>query len=198
MNMKWTTWWNSTNCLKLFFKAAVGVVLIHSLVSCTENTVPANAVLSMSPEGHTVQVTELVDASNRCVFSPGNYMDIPLVLQLKTADGSPIGNSPILIYADYSENTYLGYPVLGIYDDFNSNGVIDAETEFVSGFDDDIAEAKTGRYSGVKTLLLRVNLSCAFRGEVRAIASGISTSTLVEVVGVSADKSTGLENGMTQ
>lgn len=163
--------------------ARVLLVLLAALtlVSCADETVPSNAVLDISPKSHSVQITELIDDAQRCVFTPENFMDIPLVLQLTTVDGSPIGGSPILVYADFSGNTYPGYPVLALYEDLNSNGVIDSDVELISGTDDDIAEVKSGKFNGAKTLLLRVNLSCSFRGEIRAIAGGISESSVIEV-----------------
>ena len=175
--------WVNSGFQKLVFPIVVGLFLTSALVSCTENTVPSNAVLDITPRSHSVQITERLDDTERCVYAPENYMDIPLVLQLTTVNGSPIGESLIHVYADFSENTYPGYPVLALFDDLNSNGVIDSETELVSGFDDDIAAVKSGKYNGVKTLLLRVNLSCAFRGEIRAIAGGVSGSSVIEVTG---------------
>ncbi|MDB4222400.1 hypothetical protein N9850_01410 [Granulosicoccus sp.] len=166
-------------------RGVVGVFFIGLLASCTENTVPANAVLDITPRSHSVQIIEWLDDNGGCVYAPENFMDIPLVLQFTTVNGSPIGESSILVYADFSENTYPGYPVLGLYDDLNSNGVIDSDTELVSGFDDNIAEVRTGKYNGAKTLLLRVNLSCSFRGEIRAIAGGISGAAVIEVNGSS-------------
>ncbi|MFT4729933.1 MAG: hypothetical protein ACI9UN_004455 [Granulosicoccus sp.] len=168
---------------KLWLRRIVSLLFTGALVSCAGNTVPSNAVLDITPRIHSVQVTERVDDTGGCVYAPENFMDIPLVLQLTTANGSPIGESPIHVYADFSENTYPGLAVLALYDDLNSNGVIDSEAELVSGLDDDIAEVRSGRYDGAKTLLLRVNLSCSFRGEIRAIAGGVSGSAVIEVTG---------------
>jgi hypothetical protein len=182
------------SCLRIM----VSVLFSGALVSCAENTVPSNAVLDITPRRHSVQITEWVDDAGGCVYAPENFMDIPLVLQLTTADGSPIGESTMHVYADFSENTYPGYAVLALFDDLNSNGVIDSETELVSGFDDTIAVVKSGKYNGAKTLLLRVNLSCSFRGEIRAIAGGTSGSAVIEVTGTAtATKSAGVSGNAT-
>lgn len=170
---------------KVVFRIAWGVLVTSALVACSGNTIPFNAVLNITPRSHSAEITEFVDEAQRCIHAPDNFMDIPLVLQLSTADGSPIGESAILVYADFSENTYPGYAVLALFDDVNSNGVIDSDTELLSGFDDDIAIVNSGKYTGAKTLLLRINLSCSFRGEIRAIAGGVSGSAVVEVIGTS-------------
>lgn len=175
--------WVKSGRQTLLLRIMVSLIFTGLLVSCAENTVPSNAVLNMSPQSHSVQITEWVDDAQRCVYASENYMDIPLVLQLTTVDGSPIGESQIHVYADFSENTYPGLAVLSLYDDLNSNGVVDSESELVSGFDDNIAVVRSGKYNGAKTLLLRVNLSCSFRGEIRAIAGGVSGSAVIEVMG---------------
>lgn len=175
--------WTKSSHQTLLLRTIVSFIFTGLLISCAENTVPSNAVLSMTPQSHSVQITEWIDDAQRCVYASENFMDIPLVLQLATADGSPIGESLIHVYADFSENTYPGYAVLALYDDLNSNGVVDSESELVSGFDDNIAVVRSGKYSGAKTLLLRVNLSCSFRGEIRAIAGGVSGSAVIEVTG---------------
>ena len=60
----------------------------------------------------------------------------------------------------------LGPPVLALYEDLNSNGVVDAETELVSGTEDSGYVGETRKYSGDKHMFLRINLSCSYKGNV--------------------------------
>ncbi len=159
-----------------------GLLFVLVISGCANDAVPTNATLRITPESHATTVTEQRDSNERCLFQVSNYVDIPVLLQLTTADGSPIGDVDIDVYADFAANTYSGYPVLSLYDDLNGNGVVDAPAELVSGPDDDIARVKTGTWTGARALLLRVNLSCAFRGEVFAFTGGVSGRASIEVI----------------
>ncbi len=164
-------------------RAVVLAVFSTVLVSgCANDEIPVNASLSITPNSHSTTVIELRDPNDECRFNPENYVDIPIVMQLNTADGSPIGDAQISVYADFAANTFPGFPVLSLYDDLNGNGVVDSPIELISGVDDDIARVKTDEWSGSRALLLRVNLSCAFSGEIFAFAGGVNDRAVVEVI----------------
>lgn len=152
------------------------------LAGCSNDSIPVNASLTITPDTHTTRMTERQNAAGQCLFDAGHYVDIPILLQLTTVDGSPIGDAELNVYVDFAENTYSGLATLELYDDRNSNGVVDAQTEYISGFDDDIARVRTEQWSGSRMLLLRINLSCAFRGEIFAYTDGISGRADIEVV----------------
>jgi len=154
---------------------------------CSNDLVPVNATLRINPDSHSITVTELRDSNDQCLFYTDNYVDIPVLLQLDTADGSPIGDAQISVYADFAANTFPGFPVLSLYDDLNGNGVVDSPIELISGADDAIAQVSTDTWSGSRTLLLRINLSCAFRGELFAFSGGVSGRASVEVVANPSD-----------
>jgi len=151
--------------------------------SCDSGFVPSDGTLEISPNSHTIQTASLSDDAGQCLYFSENYIDIPLVFQLSTSNGSPIGDAWIEVYADFSAGTYSGEPVLALYDDFNGNGVVDSETELISGIENDIPRIKTGQYTGSKNALLRVNLSCPYRAEIRGIAGGIYGSAVIQVTG---------------
>jgi len=79
-----------------------------------------------------------------------------------------------------------GVPALALYEDYNNNGVVDAESELVSGAEDEIAVVETDRYDGSHQMLIRVNLSCSFRGGIYAVSgasvarSSISVNSTVQ------------------
>lgn len=152
------------------------------MTACSNDQVPLDAQLSISPSTHSTNITELRSEDGHCLFHPDHHVDIPLIMQLNTADGSPIGDAELSVYVDFAQNTYTGLPVLALFDDLNSNGVVDADSELVSGPDDDIARVKTDTWSGTRMMLLRINLSCSFRGEVVVLTGGISARADIEVL----------------
>ncbi|ASJ74650.1 hypothetical protein [Granulosicoccus antarcticus] len=152
------------------------------LSSCSNDTVPVDANLTLTPETHSTQITERRNAEGQCLFDSEYHLDIPILLQLSTSNGSPIGDAELSIYVDFAENTYTGLSTLELYDDLNSNGVVDEESEYISGFDADIARVKTDQWTGSRMLLMRVNLSCSFQGEVFAFTGGVSARSSIEVV----------------
>lgn len=161
-----------SNLSKRFYLFIVISALAILNSGCSSDQLPNDTQISISPASHTIDIIEQRDANDRCLFNPDNHVDLPLVLGLTNGDGSPIGDSEISVYLDFAGNTFSGFPALSLYEDRNSNGVVDAETELVSGSDDDIAVVKTGRYDGSHRMLLRVNLSCGYRGGVYAVAGG--------------------------
>lgn len=160
------------------------VMLAGTLImgGCGNGIVPVDATLTITPGTHTTRITERQNESGRCLFDANHHVDIPILLQLTTVDGSPIGDAELNVYVDFAENTYSGLTTLELYDDLNSNGVVDAPLEYISGFNNDIARVKTGQWSGSRMLLLRINLSCSFRGEVFAYTGGTSGRAEIEVL----------------
>jgi len=150
------------------------------IAGCSSGQVPGDASLSISPEERVISVMENLDSEGRCRFDPNRHVDIPMVLNLRDGQGSPIGNAEISVYVNFAANTFSGYPALALYDDTNSNGVVD-DDELISGVDDDIARVVTKEYAGDHMLLLRVNLSCAYRGTVFAFVDGANASAFVEI-----------------
>ena len=146
------------------------VLLVTGVSACTNSIVPTDATLTLTPSTHAIDIVETVNSSGQCEYAEANHLDIPLTITLSTVNGSPIGDEWVSVYTDFSANTYSGRSVLSLYEDLNGNGVVDGESELISGQDDDIARVRTDKFSGAKMLLLRINLSCAFRGEVRALA----------------------------
>ncbi len=171
-------------CGKSCWRHAKYVMLTSTLIigGCGNGNVPVDASLTITPGSHTTRITERQNESGQCLFDANHHVDIPILMQLTTVDGSPIGDAELNVYVDFAENTYSGLTTLELYDDLNSNGVVDAQLEYISGFNDDIARVRTDEWSGSRMLLLRINLSCSFRGEVFAYTGGTSGRAEIEVV----------------
>lgn len=158
--------------------------LFFVLISaCDQQQLPVGAELSISPESRSIIVSDRSDADGNCFIDPGQYVDMAIVLTAVNADGAPLGDLNVRVYVDYSGNTFPGYPVLALYDDRrgNGNGVID-DHELVSGDGDAIAVVKTDYYGGDRPLLLRVNVSCPYKGDVFAFSDGISATSNIEII----------------
>ena len=86
------------------------------------------------------------------------------------------------VYLDFAANNFSGFPVMALFDDRcgNGNGVVD-DFELVSDVDDEIAVVKTDFFGGDRPLLLRINVSCPFRGEVFAFIDGVSGRATIDV-----------------
>ena len=162
-----------------------------ALTGCNPEQLPNDASLTISPGESKITVSGVEDRGEGCRIDPNVYLDVPFVIALRDGQGAPIGDAELLVHASYTANFFSGYPVMALYEDRNGNGVVDAETELVSGTDDGVARVKTSRYGGEHVLLLRKNLSCPYRGHLHASIDGVHAAVPVEVVDGEADIDTG-------
>ncbi len=147
------------------------------LIGCQPVQLPNNASLTLSPADKSIAISsEYGREGVGCLQFGFPYADIPVVLALRDAQGSPIGDVPVAFYADWSEQSSGLTNVTQLMYDFNGDGVTDALTETVTEFDDGVFERKTAKYTGDIRLTLRLNLSCPYSGEIVAIAGGYHTS----------------------
>jgi len=165
---------------------AVFGFLCTLLTGCTNDQLPIGATMQITPDDRSINVVELRGDDEICLYIEENYVDLPVVVTLVDGQQSPIGGADISVYVDFAENTYTGVAALKLYQDNNGNGVIDDESEYLSGIDDPIARVRTRDLSGDSNLLLRVNLSCAFRGEIFAFSDGVSASASISVEAISS------------
>ena len=165
------------------------LVLALALGGCDSDQLPNEAALAISPSENTTTVTATAtdEDSGICRIDPDYYLDVPFVIALRDGQGTPIGDAELNVHASYSANFFSGYPIMALYEDRNGNGVVDAETELVSGAEDGIARVKTSRYGGEHVILLRKNLSCAYRGYLSASIGGVHASAPVSVIDESAE-----------
>jgi hypothetical protein len=160
-----------------------GLVIASMFVMACDQTgqLPNGAEVRISPSGHSIDITQVTNTQGSCLFDPTLYIDTPLLLSVHDDQGSPIGEAEVSVNIEFAGNSFLGPPVLSLYDDLNSNGVVDAETEYVSGREDDAYTGKTAKFSGEKLMLLRINLSCPYKGNIYVRSQFASNSINVEV-----------------
>ncbi len=145
--------------------------LLFVLAGCKYEDVPPGAELRFDPPvvEWTVKPNYTVDSDDdgvndrNCVIIEGYYNDSYVLATMTDSVGRPLLDFDVRLHLDLTENTFTGYPVLKLYEDKNSNGVVDGEQEFVSALGDDGWTKKTDVNGGVH-LLVRVNMSCPFSG----------------------------------
>lgn len=164
-----------------FCTSHLSVLLLPGLIACSGEQLPVDAQLSISPVERSYDIAETLDANGRCVINPELHIDIPFIVHLTTVEGSPIGDVELRAHLSLAENTFAGYPVLALYEDRNGNGVVDADTELVSGSDDGLATFRTDEISGGHALLVRANVSCAYRGELFIFGNGVTAEARIGV-----------------
>ena len=159
-----------------------GIAAIGLLGACDSGQLPVGASLSVEPSERSFLVEPNVQEDGTCVINPSLFIDMPFVLRLSGPDGSPIGDADVSAYLDLASNTFSGVPVLALFEDRNGNGIVDADTELVSNFDDDLAVVQTEDISGDFTLLVRANTSCPYRGELFVFTDGVTATANIEIL----------------
>ena len=130
------------------------------------------------PDGSTVVLRPdsfewtIQPQGDNCIIDPNLYQDQMFSIMVLNSAGNAIGEAPLTISLDLSGNTFSGYPVLELYDDYNGNGVADGPEELVSSNTDTLYETATEKYTAEKILILRINLSCPYQGNLYAFSGG--------------------------
>jgi len=118
-----------------------------------------------------------------CFIDPDTlYQDIPVLISVSDAQGTPMGRAEVGVYADFSGNTFSGPEVLQVYADLNGNGVVDEDTELVSGNESGVYKTKTDQYDGTAMVIVRMNLTCPYLGELYVYAGSATAQVEFEVL----------------
>lgn len=166
------------------WKVTTAAALATALTACndgSDNPLPAGATVNVSPVSKSFDVVENTDEAGTCVIDENRFIDQHITISVLDPQGSPIGQADLSISADFGANTYGGYPVMALYDDMNGNGVIDGPAERITDANDPLFRTKTEEYSGERVVMLRMNLSCAYRGSVNVMSDGFTGTGDFEV-----------------
>jgi len=160
------------------FKTYLLIILLSLVCACsTDPQLTPDSTIRITPTSQNYEVEELLDDEGNCILIPDFFQDLPISMTVINGSNQAVGNVNITVFTDFSGNTFSGFESLQLFSDSNGNGVVDSPDELVSGSGDDAFSIRTDRFSGTANLLLRVNLSCEFRGNVYAFsgaAAGIS------------------------
>ena len=160
----------------------LGALILLSACSETDQF-PVDTQVTIFPQEKSFVIGAPEDeALAFCYMTDGIYQDVPLLISVSNGEGSPLGDVEVGVYSDFAGNTFNGANVLQLYHDRNGNGVVDGVSELVNGDGSGVFKTKTHRYNGTAQLLLRMNLTCPYQGEVYAFVgpTGQSMAATVE------------------
>jgi len=158
--------------------------LVAQLAACSNtDQLPPDASVSVSPTTKTITLKAAdPNQPTGCFVSPDTlYQDVPVQITVTNGQGSPLGDIEVGVLADFSGNTFSGPDVLQVFADFNGNGVVDVETELVSGPESGIYKTDTDEFHGTAMVIVRMNLTCPYNGELYVFAGANSATVDFEV-----------------
>lgn len=144
-----------------------------------ENPVPPGSIVRMSPPSVTWNITPVLDTNGDPICVSGIYNDHTFSISVENSSGQPLGEVDLRIRIDLAANTSFT-DLMQLYDDLNGNGVADHPAELVSN-PGSVFFTKTSRYSGEKIVIVRVNTSCTYGGDLTVNAGAAFGSAHIEV-----------------
>lgn len=162
------------------------------LIGCGgDDQLPNDTKVVISPDTINWETQSTLDANGSCIVFEDFYVDELITVRVEDGSGRPLGDTEIIVTLALAENTsgslVRGFtsdgnliPVVSMYDDRNGNMLPD-EDELVSGGDDPLLITKTEEYTGSKTILVRMNVSCGYRSRLSVNAGGYYESIEIEV-----------------
>ena len=164
--------------MNLYNYALIGIIS-SVLVSCGgSDQVPVGSTLVAFPN----QVDWQIGESDSCDVINGPFNDTQVNLSLADAEGRAIVDTNVDISLDLSEGSFNGPELLSLFFDQDGNGNF-SEDERVLSADGPVFTTRTDGDNGVIRVLVRVNLSCPFRGSLFAFAGSAVTSVSFNVSG---------------
>lgn len=167
--------------VKRFSRSAWIVGLLAGLTGCggSENQVPTDLEIRLSQDEQTWKIDN-ADGCGREGYQD-YYSDHYIQATLVSGSGSPLGEIDVSFRLDLAGNTYSGGPVLFLYEDVNSNGVIDGADNYVSNNQSGVYVTRSDEFQGTANVLVRMVLSCTYSGTLQVYAGGQSASVDFEV-----------------
>ena len=160
----------------LVFVAAI------SLGACgnDEEAIPVDGKIVIDPQNKT---WEIPTRPSPCPYDPNLWIDERVLVTVRNGDEVPLGNVEVAISADLTAAYTSGLQEsLQLYVDVNGNNIVDTPPDvLVSGNGSPAWVTDTDEYTGAVSVLLRVNVSCPFRGNIIVTAGPLYGSTNIEV-----------------
>jgi len=155
-------------------------LVLASVSGCKKNSeqLPPNSSVVVNPSEIT---WEIANNGGVCNYDPDFYQDHTVSIMVVNESSNYIPDAPLTVSLDLSGNTFSGIPVLALYEDKNGNGVADDPSELVTDNTDEIYDTRTDSVTGHKYLIVRVNLSCAYRGVLYVFSDGYMGTTSITV-----------------
>jgi len=156
------------------FVCSIGIFL----VGCQPNQVPNNSVLSLFPSHRDIEaISDVSSVDADCISTNYPYVDVPILVTLATSDGNPISQIPISLFADWTSSDSSDSRIVKLLYDFNEDGIFDSDLEAVADGPESMFTWATSSLTGDINLVLRLNLSCQYSGELVAVGAGLFASS---------------------
>jgi hypothetical protein len=163
------------------------------LTACGSDTaqVPPGAEITISPGSKDWKIVPNMqtdaDGNIYCEVLEDFYQDELVSVAVVDSDGRGIGNAE-LVFALNLAGAGLSVPgkpdfagLVGLYDDRNGNYIAEPD-ELVSDYDDGFYVTKTEKYTGAKSMILRMNLSCLYDADLMVLSDGVSNAVTFQTV----------------
>lgn len=163
------------------------------LAACGPETaqLPPGAEITISPASKDWTITPNLqtdeDGNIYCEVLEDFYQDELVNVTVTDSSGRAIGEAE-LVFALSLAGAGISVPgkpdflgLVSLYDDRNGNYIAEPE-ELVSDYDDGFYVTKTEKYTGSKSMILRMNLSCIYDADLMVLSDGVSaTATFLTV-----------------
>ncbi len=178
---------------KSIFVVGLGVSLF-ALISCGGSDgeqLPSSTSVDINP-GEIVWKIEKTEEGETCYVNENRFVDELITVRVSDGQGRALGDVEMIVSLALSENTSGGgvrrlsvqgniVPFVELYEDRNGNYTPE-EDELVSGGDDPLLITSSDEYTGSKDLIVRVNLSCAYKSRLSVNVAGFYKSMSIDVV----------------
>ena len=153
-------------------------LFLWSCNNVTSNQLPPGTSVRVDPENITWTIA---NTGGVCNFNPDFYQDQTITVMVVNDSGTFIPDAPLSFTLDLAANTFSGVPVMALYNDVNNNGVVDGPNELVSDNTSGAYTDFTDKVNGSKQVIVRVNLSCTYKGTLYVLSDGFMGTTTIEV-----------------
>lgn len=165
-------------------KMLAGMTMVSAILGACgpggdENPVPPGSTIRINPSDQTLNITPVLDINGNPICVSGRFSDHTFSISVENSNGQPLGEVDLRIRVDLAANT-SSTNLIQLYDDLNSNGVVDDPAELVSS-PGSVFFTKTSRFSGEKIIIVRLNTSCTYGGDITVNAGAAFGSAHIEV-----------------
>jgi len=163
------------------------IVFVFVLIGCGSDSaqLPPDATIEISPQAKewTIVSNDQTDADGNtaCEVIGDLYQDELISVRVLDGQGRAIEDAELVFSLNLAGNTFSGQAVLSLYNDLNDNFLADPG-ELVSTANNDLLVTYTDEFTGNKYVIVRMNLSCPYRGELSVFSKGVSGSASFEVI----------------
>lgn len=153
------------------FVLLISTSLVFTTGCNQTDQLPVGSALTAFPNEVAWQIAD--NAS--CDIENGPFNDTHISLSLVDSENRGVTSTPMDLSLDLSGNSFTGDELLSLYYDHNQDGIY-SEEERSATSNGTTLRVNTDDAEGVVRAMVRVNLSCAYIGNLYALAGGLGTT----------------------